>query len=286
MTDLNIASNGLGVKADGSEYDMSGVIAISNAIPTMGAMVTVNVMGNEIGEEQLSKLQDMMQAHPTLLSLCGIAAHATKANLSGLGMDDDDAVVLANELPAKGALTSLNISANNLGGYYDDDYEWISDMSSIKALAAAIPKCKALEKLIFGDRPDEVIDDSDADDETDDGEEKEAWTPAVLEVGMNAADLSNKNLGVGGAIIVSAWLSHKDNRAMMSLNISNNEMATKEAGKALADALAGNSVLKELDVSANLDGYNANCTKTDGPGFAQELAIFLSTNGALTSLNL
>ena len=77
-------------------------------------MVTVNVMGNKIGKEQLSKLQEMMQAHPTLVSLCGIADDATEANLSRLGMDADDAVVLADELPAKGALTSLNLSSNKL----------------------------------------------------------------------------------------------------------------------------------------------------------------------------
>ena len=78
-------------------------------------MVTVNVMGNKIGKEQLSKLREMMQAHPTLVSLCGIADDATEANLSGLGMDADDAVVLADELPAKGALTSLDLSWNELG---------------------------------------------------------------------------------------------------------------------------------------------------------------------------
>ena len=32
--------------------------------------------------------------------------------------------------------------------------------------------------------------------------------------------------------------------------MSKNELATKEAGKALAEALAANSVLKELDVSS------------------------------------
>merc|ERR1712023_248469 len=87
---------------------------VAEAIKGHGAMVTVNVMGNEIGKEQLSKLQKMMQAHPTLVSLCGIADEATEANLSGLGMDADDAVVLADELPAKGALTSLNVSDNNI----------------------------------------------------------------------------------------------------------------------------------------------------------------------------
>ena len=75
MTDLNIASNYLSEDSD-DKPDMSGVIAISNAIPTMGA------------------------------------------------------------------LTSLNISSNSLGGYFDTRREWISDMSGVKALAAAIPECK------------------------------------------------------------------------------------------------------------------------------------------------
>ena len=43
----------------------------------------------------------------------------------------------------KGALTSLNISNNSLGGYEDPRTgRWKSDMTGIKALAAAIPKCK------------------------------------------------------------------------------------------------------------------------------------------------
>ena len=76
-----------------------------------------------------------MQAHPTLVSLCGIANDATEGNLSGLDMDADDAAILAAELPAKGALTSLNVSNNNLTNYGND-------MSGIKAFAAAIPECK------------------------------------------------------------------------------------------------------------------------------------------------
>jgi hypothetical protein len=71
-------------------------------------------MGNAIGKEQLSKLQEIMRSKPNLISLCGIADDATEADLSGLGMDADDAIILASELPDKGALTSLNISDNNL----------------------------------------------------------------------------------------------------------------------------------------------------------------------------
>ena len=138
MTKLDISSNNIG-----NWGEMSGVTAISDAIPTMGALVTTNILGNRIGKDQLSKLQEIMKAHPTLVSLCGIADNTTEANLSGLGMDADDAAVLADELPAKGALTSLNMSDNQLiGGYQDDDGEWISDMTGIEALAAAIPTCK------------------------------------------------------------------------------------------------------------------------------------------------
>jgi hypothetical protein len=41
---------------------------------------------------------------------------------------------------------------------------------------------------------------------------------------MSDADFSNKNLGVGGAIIISAWITHKDNGAMTSLNLANNNL--------------------------------------------------------------
>ena len=102
---------------EGTTYP--GAIMLADGIKNNGAMVTVNVMGNKIGKEQLSKLQEMMQAHPTLVSLCGIAVDATEANLSGVRMDADDAVVLADELPAKGALTSLNLSDNNLRKYWN-----------------------------------------------------------------------------------------------------------------------------------------------------------------------
>ena len=48
---------------------------------------------------------------------------------------------------ANGALTSLNVSNNNLGGYWKANPEtgendWISDMTGVKALASAIPECK------------------------------------------------------------------------------------------------------------------------------------------------
>jgi hypothetical protein len=39
---------------------------------------------------------------------------------------------------------------------------------------------------------------------------------------MTEANFSNKNLGAGGYIIISAWLTHKDNGAMTSLSLASN----------------------------------------------------------------
>ena len=65
-------------------------------------------------------------------------------------------------------------------------------------------------------------------------------------------------------------------------------LATKEAGKALADALATNSVLTELDVSGNATYpiSGAYWDGADGPGFVQELAVGVSSNETMTSLNI
>ena len=66
----------------------------------------------------------------------------TELNLAGNGMEKDCAIQFAKTIPTMGALTSLNIRRNCLGGYDDDDGEWVSDMTGIQALAAAIPACK------------------------------------------------------------------------------------------------------------------------------------------------
>ena len=69
---------------------------------------------------------------------------------------------------------------------------------------------------------------------------------------------------------------------MTSLNIRNNGLLNRESGKALADALKENSVLKELDVSNNYDEYNSS--SRDGSGFTHELAIGIGANGALETI--
>jgi hypothetical protein len=67
---------------------------------------------------------------------------------------------------------------------------------------------------------------------------------------MTEADFSNKNLGMGGAIIISAWITHRDKGAMTKLDVSSNDVCA-EGGKCLAEALNGNQVMTELNISDN-----------------------------------
>jgi hypothetical protein len=46
---------------------------------------------------------------------------------------------------------------------------------------------------------------------------------------MTEADFSNKHLGIAGATIISAWISHKDNGAMASLNLASNNLRVEGA---------------------------------------------------------
>jgi hypothetical protein len=80
-----------------------------------------------------------------------------------------------------------------------------------------------------------------------------------------------------------------DMRALSSLVLKDNKLLTAEAGKVLSDMLATNTVLKVLDLSSN--NWNQYSDKSGswlgyGPGFAKELAVGISGNGALTTLDI
>jgi hypothetical protein len=199
-------------------------------------------MGNKIGKEQLAKLQETMHSKPNLVSLCGIADNATGADLSGLKMDADGAAILASGLLDKGAMTKFDISSNEIraeGGkalaeglkgnnqvitelnFSGNNLGYNSngriDTSGIVAIADIIPGMGGLSMLIFGG------------EQYFDGQKLAFPEPATLQLDMTEEDLSKKNLGVGGAIIISAWLTHRDRGAMTSLNLASNGLGAEGA---------------------------------------------------------
>jgi hypothetical protein len=99
-------------------------------------------------------------------------------------------------------------------------------------------------------------------------------------------DMSSKEIGAEGAVMLAPEIA--GNGALLVLSLKDNRLATKESGKALAQALASNSTLKELDVSSNnwMEYGTYGRFMGDGPGFAQELAVGIKDNGALSVLNL
>jgi hypothetical protein len=94
-------------------------------------------------------------------------------------------------------------------------------------------------------------------------------------------DMSGKMNGTEDAIMLAAEII--DNGALSSLVMKDNKLLTAEAGKILSEMLATNTVLKELDLSSNnwKQYGTAGDLMGDGPGFAQELAVGISDNGAL-----
>ena len=106
--------------------------------------------------------------------------------------------------------------------------------------------------------------------------------PATLEAGMT--EFSNKNLGVGGAIIISAWITHKDEGAMTVLNVNKNNLWAPGL-KHLAEALAHNQTLTELDISENSATESASVSSGDMSGIIA-LANAIPDMGALSVLSL
>ena len=188
--------------------------------------------------------------------------HRTTAANTVLGIG---VIALADGIKNSGALVSVNLLNNLIGAEQAQNFvailkehrtlkslcgnkgdETELDMSGKNMcaedaimLAPEITTNGALAKLIFG-----------GDTYYDYGERNEVAEPAVLEVGMTEADLSNKNLGPDGAVIVGAWLSHKDNGALTSLNISTNKLTR---GK-WTNALGNNDRNDESNYEKGLSG--------------------------------
>jgi hypothetical protein len=104
--------------------------------------------------------------------------------------------------------------------------------------------------------------------------------PATLEVGMTEADFSNKNLGPGGAIIISAWITQKDNGAISSVNLLKNAIPVEQAQE-----LVKNMQSKEkLTTLCGLSGSEATLDFSNqglGPGDAVLIANDISDMGAI-----
>jgi hypothetical protein len=190
----------------GKRIGPSGGCILAALLPKCQDLSLINVMGNRMGTEQLSKLQEIMRSRPSLISLCGIADDATEADLSGLGMDAADAIVLAVELPNKGALSSMNLLCNCIG---------IEQAQHLVTLLKEHPTLKSL----CGNTGDET-----------------------------ELDMSGKKMAAADVTMLRPEII--GNRSLLRLSLADNNLRA-EGCKALAQALKGNSVITELNISNN-----------------------------------
>jgi hypothetical protein len=227
-----------------------------------GGLSIANVMGNSIGKEMLSKLREIMRSKPNLVSLCGIADDATEADLSGLGMDADDAIILASELPDKGALLSLDISSNSfvetsrnisVANSYEagdlveynglqcpvekaaSDWYRVYILHGVVALADAIRDNRAMTSLNLADNNIGQLVMSDGWQYDEDADEYwiEVEGEEFVEKHLPAGEQLAIESPVGAIAIVNAI---RDMRAMTSLNLASNSLGI-EGAKIIADIL-------------------------------------------------
>jgi hypothetical protein len=138
ITELNIASNNL-CWTNGAAADMSGVVALADIIPDMRAILSVNLLKNNIGVEQAQALVVILKEHSTLKSLCGNNGDETELDMSGKMKGAEDAIMLAAEIVDNRALTSLNLASNNIGGYKDTWGNVVATPGGIATLYCAYP---------------------------------------------------------------------------------------------------------------------------------------------------
>jgi hypothetical protein len=86
----------------------AGFIALAVAIPDMSAILSVNLLKNDIGIDQAQALVSILKGRPILKSLCGNTGEETALNMRGKMGGADDTTMLAVEIVNNGALLVLS----------------------------------------------------------------------------------------------------------------------------------------------------------------------------------
>ena len=183
LQELNIASNQMNMRGgaiDWSDTDISGIIAISDAIATMGALEKLLIGANDIQGAEAGKAIGNAITVNTVLKELDISGERNFGQGNMPGCDTEFLKEFAVGLSANGVISNVNILSNNIG--VEQANEFIKIMESHSNL-----------KTLCGFSGDETL-----------------------------LDLSNKNLGAGCGVLVANEV--KNNRELMILDISKNKI--------------------------------------------------------------
>jgi Leucine-rich repeat (LRR) protein len=209
-------------------------------------------------------------------------------------------MLLAHLVPVMGALTSINLSDNQLCGERMDHQGLVHGTytaEGVSAVCEAIQSNKETKLASLNFRRNRI------------GPVGAKSVAAMVAVagGLTALDLSNNDLADEGVSAVCEAIQSNKETKLASLNVSDNgirpvgakslaamvavtggltklSLAKNQLGeegtKAICEALKQNKTLKELDLS----GYSIS--NIGGEAGAKHVADMLGVNGALTSINL
>jgi Ran GTPase-activating protein (RanGAP) involved in mRNA processing and transport len=163
----------LGIQDLTTNSDISGIIALADVLPDLGAMTSLHVGTNKIPEKEMRELMAIAMSMDNMKILCEVPFKdktITELDLSGKNLGIEGARVVAEYLDGNRALALLNLANNSLGelvlpegwtktgGGWDptvfkhaDGREQKEDPGSkregIIAIANAMPDTRALVKL-------------------------------------------------------------------------------------------------------------------------------------------
>ncbi len=194
-----------------------------------------------------------------------------KLNISDNNIQGVEAgIALADALAENTALRHLNLSNNGCGS------------ECIQAFAVGLRVNRTLESLHIGSNS--IATNTMADIIavfTSKPTMKVLCEVPLKDKTLSELDVSGKSLGSDSALIVSHYL--KENQALVKCDLSNNNLnygidgdEAATPGKLISDAIAANTVLKELNLSGNY--LKAS--------FANEFAAGLRANAVLSELDI
>jgi hypothetical protein len=132
LKQLDLSDNGVASYERGGAPGFAQELALG--IKDNRAISSIDLLKNYIPIEQAQELVQIMQAKEKLVTLCGLSKEETELDFSGQDLGAGDAVLIANGISDMGALTSLNLASNSIGGHTDDyDYKFIATPEGISS---------------------------------------------------------------------------------------------------------------------------------------------------------
>jgi Ran GTPase-activating protein (RanGAP) involved in mRNA processing and transport len=211
IRELNIADNNL----TNGGYDMSGVVALVDAVKDMGVLTSLDVSSNSMANVEAAKALGSLLKGNTVLQKLNISDNtATGCSWqNSIGGGVQLAKVISEGLVGNGAISSINLLKNQIP--VEQAQKFVKIMQANENLTTLCGLSREETDLDFSgqklDAGDAVLIANDISDMgamlkfTFSGDK--GWSkPVTMETTMTEADFSGTFLGVSGGMLVAAFL--------------------------------------------------------------------------------